>query len=81
MKLMYMEKTPHLKGKARKFGRNYRKIAVVEIEEGFEGTPKMISERAIGVKKVIECHVMYVGTTERSVGFQMMKRLQSLTTV
>ena len=31
----------------------YRKVAVVEIEDGFKGRPKMISRRAKGVARVV----------------------------
>jgi hypothetical protein len=31
----------------------YRRIAVVELETGFEGAPKMISERAKGLKAIV----------------------------
>ena len=31
----------------------YRKVAVVEIEDGFKGKPKMISRRAKGVARVV----------------------------
>ena len=31
----------------------YRKVAVVEIEDGFKGRPKMISRRARGVARVV----------------------------
>ena len=32
----------------------YLKVALVEIEAGFEGKPKIISERARGVKRIVE---------------------------
>ena len=32
----------------------YGKVAVVELEAGFSGRPKMISERAKGIKRVVE---------------------------
>ena len=31
----------------------YRRIAVLELEEGFEGVPTMISSHARGVKRVV----------------------------
>ena len=44
----------------------YARVAVVELEPGFTGSPKMISERARGVRRIVEtwekCHV---GKTER----------------
>jgi len=67
--IIYMECTPALSGKAREFGRNYRKMALVELKPGFTGRPKMISDRAVGVARVIECRVLHVGSTERSRGY------------
>lgn len=69
--MIYMESTPALRGKARRFGRNYRKMALIELKPGFTGRPKMISERARGVAKIIECRVLHVGTTERSEGYRV----------
>jgi hypothetical protein len=47
----------------------YIKVAVVEVEAGFEGEPKMISERAKGVVRIVEewgpCNL---GKTEKSEG-------------
>lgn len=69
--MIYMESTPALSGKARRFGRNYRKMALVELKPGFRGRPKMISERAVGVARIVECRVLHVGTTERSEGYRV----------
>lgn len=77
-KYIYMEACPALSGKARQFGRNYRKMAVVELEPGFEGRPKMISERAIGVRRVVECCVEHVGRTRRSAGVRTMVRFKTM---
>lgn len=45
----------------------YVRMAVLEIEEGFEGEPTMISERAKGVVRIVEeWGPCYVGLTERS---------------
>ena len=71
-KYIYMEACPALSGKARQFGRRYRKMAVVELEPGFEGRPRMISERAIGVRRVVECSTEHVGRTRRSAGVRTM---------
>ena len=32
----------------------YRRVGLVELEEGFTGEPTMISDRARGVKRVVE---------------------------
>ena len=71
---IYMEASPALKGKARQFSRSYRKMAVVELEDGFDGIPKMISERARGVKRVVACSTEYVGKTDRSAGLRTHER-------
>lgn len=77
-KYIYMEACPALKGKARQFSRGYRKMAVVELEDGFDGIPKMISERALGVRCVVECTTEYVGRTPRSAGAQTMARYRAM---
>jgi len=77
-KFIYMEASPALKGKAREFSRGYRKIAVVELEPGFQGRPKMISERAIGVRRVVECTTVHVGRTPRSAGVRTMAQYRAL---
>ena len=61
---IYMEACPALKGKARQYGRRYRKMAVIELEPDFEGQPRMISERAIGVRRVVACTTEHVGRTQ-----------------
>ena len=44
----------------------YARIAVVEIEPGFKGPPKMISERARGVVRIVkEWGPCYIGVTNR----------------
>ena len=44
----------------------YRRVAVVELEPGFDGYPKMISNRARGVKRVVSTwERQNVGTTSR----------------
>jgi len=53
-------------------------MAVVELEDGFDGLPKMISERAIGVRRVVECTTEYVGKTSRSAGVQTMARYRAM---
>ena len=75
---IYMESCPALKGKARQFGRRYRRMAIVELEPGFEGVPKMISERAIGVRRVVECTTVHVGKTPRSAGVRTMARYRAM---
>lgn len=47
-------------------GSSYYRVAVIELEPGFEGPPAMISERAKGVKQVVATwERLYRGTTER----------------
>lgn len=44
----------------------YRRVAVLELEPGFTGTPKMISERAKGVRSIVRSwERLNVGRTER----------------
>lgn len=44
----------------------YANVAVVELEPGFEGHPKMISPRARGVKRIVKRFgPQNVGKTER----------------
>jgi len=44
----------------------YRRVAVVELEPGFDDYPKMISTRARGVKRVVKTwERRHVGTTSR----------------
>jgi hypothetical protein len=44
----------------------YGRVAVVELEPGFKSKPKMISDRAIGIKRVVETwEKCNVGKTER----------------
>lgn len=45
----------------------YGKVAIVKLEDGFEGIPKMISERAIGVAEIVKLwDKLHVGKTESS---------------
>lgn len=45
---------------------NYSKVAVVELEPGTNSTPKMISERAKGIKRIVQIwRRLYVGKTDR----------------
>lgn len=44
----------------------YRRVAVVELRDGFAGAPKMISSRARGIARIVETwERLHVGTTER----------------
>lgn len=45
----------------------HRRVAVVELEPGFEGLPAMISERAKGVVRIVDAwEKLRVGKTARS---------------
>jgi hypothetical protein len=70
-KIAYMESSPKLAGKARQFGASYRRIALVELEPGFEGRPAMISERAHGVARILREETVSVGATARSYGYRL----------
>lgn len=78
MTYVLMTASPQLKGKAKKFSRNYLKFAVVELEPGFEGLPKMISDRALGVRRIVSVETEYVGETDRSYGYRQFKAAQEL---
>lgn len=75
-KFIFMTASPKLSGKAKEYGRNYRKMAILELEEGFFGRPKMISNRAKGVERIVECEVHHVGMTERSYGRRRMEEMK-----
>jgi hypothetical protein len=78
MTYVLMTATPKLRGKAKKFSRGYLKFAVVELKPGFTDRPKMISERAIGVKRIVSVETHYVGETERSYGYQRFRAASDL---
>ena len=80
MPFIYMEASPKLSGKARDYGRDYRKMAVVEVEPGYgiDHRPKMISERARGVVRIVESGTVHVGKTMRSDGRRYQARLLDL---
>jgi hypothetical protein len=75
-KYIFMTSCPKLSGKAKEYGRNYRKMAILELEEGFGEIPKMISKRAKGVKRIVECEIHHVGMTERSYGRRRMEEMK-----
>ena len=63
---MYIVMTATEKMPASCWGR-YRRVAVVRLEDGFTGEPKMISERARGLAEIVEeWRACSVGTTDRS---------------
>jgi PP-loop superfamily ATP-utilizing enzyme len=63
MTYIVMTSSAHVKGKARLYG-SYRNVAVVEVEEG--AIPKMISERAKGVRRIVQHYgSRSVGKTEK----------------
>lgn len=74
---MYMESTPRLQGKARKFGAGYRRIAIVALEENFQGVPKMISKRARGVSRVVREATTHIGTSDRSAGYRLREEFKA----
>lgn len=57
----------------------YVRVGVVELEPGFEGYPKMLSERAKGVKRVIQtwekCHS---GTSNRDAHSRAIREAEEL---
>ncbi len=71
-----MTSCPALSGKARKFGRKYRRMAIVKVSGEFEGTPSMISVRARGVLEIVRDEVHSVGTSLKSYGFRRLQELK-----
>lgn len=72
---IFITKTPQLSGRAREFGRNYRKMAILKVQAGTR--PAMISERARGVVRICDVAVLHVGKTDRSYGFREMARMKA----
>lgn len=57
----------------------YIRVAVLEVEDDFEGEPTMISERAKGVIRIVEeWGPCYDGKTERSAGPQARREAEEL---
>lgn len=57
----------------------YMKVAVVELEDGFNGTPKMISTRAHGVKRIVkEYEPANVGKTDQCAYARTLKTAEAL---
>lgn len=57
----------------------YVRIGVVEVEPGFEGEPKMLSDRARGVKRVVETwERLNVGKTERCAAARARREAEAL---
>jgi hypothetical protein len=57
----------------------YGKVAVVELEDDFLGIPKMISERAKGVKRIVTFEDrLFNGTTTRCAFSQALARAGEL---
>ncbi len=75
--IAYMEASPALSGKAREFGRNYRKLALVELEPGFTDRPAMISDRAKGVARIIQIETIYLGSSPRSAGYRLREEMRA----
>ena len=60
-KYIIMESSASVRGYS-----GYRNVAVVELDDDFVGVPKMISEHANGVKRIIAMWTkVYKGKTER----------------
>lgn len=58
----YIVMTSSAHSPAGKTWRGYRNLAIVELEPGFTGRPKMISQRARGVRRILEyTPSIYVG--------------------
>lgn len=76
-RFILMNNSASPKGRAKDFSRNYRHIAIVEIEG--ENWPKMISERAKGVIRIVkDIPCIYVGKTEKSEGRRILNRMKEI---
>lgn len=79
-----MTRSPKLKGAARKYGSSYAKFALVEYAPDLlpEGRmePSMISPRARGMVRIIDCKTVYCGEMIRSEGQHYLRRLERLKT-
>lgn len=77
-RFIVMTATAQVPSRMRRNG-SYKRVAVIEIEAGFEGTPSMISERARGVARIVEtwerCNV---GKTTRSAFARAMAEAEAL---
>lgn len=71
-------KTPKLSGKARKYSKGYRKIALCVTTTPDE--PKMISNRCKTVEEVVDCSSLYYGAGVRSEGAEYAAELNTLAT-
>lgn len=67
-----MSRRPKLFGKARTYGKGYRKFALCEIDPAAlppgATEPRMISERARGMIRIIRCRSLFYGEGKRSEG-------------
>lgn len=79
-RFVYMESSPALKGRAKKFGARYRRMAVVEYDPALlpEGAtrPARIDERAKGVVQIVSETIASVGKSPRSFGYSRRAELQ-----
>ena len=81
-KFIVMTASAQVSGKARRFG-HYRRVAVVSLRDEFRSSafiPKMISERAIGIEKIIRDYgACSVGTTDHCEYNRMLEEAKILT--
>ena len=57
----------------------YGKIAVVRLQDGFEGEPAMISARSRGVAEVVQIwDRLHVGTTDRCAYYKALREAEAL---
>lgn len=72
-KFIVMKKSAQVSGNARKYSRQYIKLALVEIDpdklqELGQTEPKTISKRAKGLVQILECRTLFFGEGKRSEG-------------
>lgn len=74
-----MFRSPSLSGKAREYSRGYQKIALVEVDNNkipIGEEPKMISERSIGVIRILDCATLYYGKGIKSEGKRFLDQIR-----
>lgn len=72
-KYIIMKKSAQVGGNARKYSRQYVKLALVEIDPKTlqrlgQTEPKTISKRARGLVRILECKTLFFGEGKRSQG-------------
>lgn len=57
--------------------RGYLNVAIVELNDGFDGIPKMISTRAKGIKRIVEYHSSLFVGLDRGKGREIVNAMKA----